>query len=575
MGALDNTFVVLYDQFDNVAVRPHFVGPVANTATAGVPGSTGLVTTGRFGAAQGTPPAGAPYWVPIGATFLGPPINDYALRVDVVGTTLVVSDSKFSNTFPGAGFPAGYAYGHPSFPPFGDPSSGELAPSRVYDGNTNAPGYETILGVVLRKPVAGDVGVDASVDFGTFSDPVFVDLVETIADAGATAGAKGIIAVGRDDGGLSRFWNIDGTVTYPGAGRVQATGFNFGTGPGGGFTLPAGAGQSFITGGRFGGGQPATAAGNLAPIGASYIDGDYALKVDVVGASFTAAGVAFETPFGPGPNAPSTTGFTTGWWDRGTGPPPTVFLAHSPAFVYNVDPASFVPLPAMPAGTPENVVGVVLRAPVFPGDVRAFGTPLNPISVTGSISLTKDPFYDPFPAEGFGAGFLYDPDNDFGTALDNEMVPARVYDGDTNPAFAGKELILGTILRKATSGFSVPLGVTPDPASDPTTHPMRTEETRPTTAFVDRVVIAGAPATTTLLVANTARRGVILFNEGGGNVFVKLGAACTPTDYTVRIGPFGLFVLPEPVYTGDITAAKIGASAGGPVQVTETRPPSA
>jgi hypothetical protein len=508
MGAIDNTLVVLYDQFDNPLARPHFVNPDP---------ASGISLSGRFGAAQPVPPAGAPYLVPIGATYLGPPINDYALRVDVVGASFIISGSNFSNVFPGAGFPAGYAYGHPSFAPFGDPSSGELAPSRVYDGNTGAPGYETILGVVLRKPVAGAAGADASVNW-------------------------------------------------------EATGFNFGTF---GFTIAAGAGQSCITGGRVGGGQPAAAAGDLVPIGASFIGGDYALKVDVLGASFTAAGVNFETLFGPGPNTPSTTGFTTGWWDRGTGPPPTVFAGHSPAFVYNVDPASFAPLPPMPAGVPENVVGVVLRAPVFPGDVRAFGTPLNPISVTGSITLTKDPFYDPFPADGFGVGFLYDPDNDFGTAIDNEMVPARVYDGDTDPADAGKELILGTILRKATSGFSVPLGVTPDPASDITTHPMRTEETRPTTADVTRVAILAAPATTVLLIANTARRGVILFNEGGTPVFIKLGAACSPIDYTVRLGPFGLFVLPEPVYTGEISAAKTGGGLGGPVQVTETNPPSA
>lgn len=85
MGAIDNTLVVLYDQFDNVAVRPHFVNPAP---------ATGTVVSGRFGAAQPAPPGGSPYLVPIGASFV---TDDYALRVDVVNATGVYPTGTLAN----------------------------------------------------------------------------------------------------------------------------------------------------------------------------------------------------------------------------------------------------------------------------------------------------------------------------------------------------------------------------------------------------------------------------------------------------------------------------------------------
>jgi hypothetical protein len=217
-----------------------------------------------------------------------------------------------------------------------------------------------------------------------------------------------------------------------------------------------------VAGGRYGGGQPVSIAGGLVPIGAEFIPsggglGDYALKVSVAGGSFS-IGTPFETPFGPGPNTPSQVGVTTGWWDRaGT-------FGHSPAFVYNVDPAAPVN-PALPPGTPENVVGVVLRKPA-PADAFAFGTAANPVNITGAISLAKDPFFDPFPSGGFGAGYAYGAPVG-GPAAAGDMAPARVFDGDaTTP---GAETVLGVNLRKAAPGGSVALGTLADPLRvDPT-----------------------------------------------------------------------------------------------------------
>lgn len=334
----------------------------------------------------------------------------------------------------------------------------------------------------------------------------------------------------------------------------------------------------FVTSGRFGGGQPPAGAGDLVPIGASYINGDYALKVDVLGVTFTGTieFTEFEPPFAGNGNQ-STTGATAGYYDRAgnfapiIGPPGG---SHTPAFAYNVHPSAPA-LPVLPAGSLENVVGVVLRTPA-PSDVYAFGTASSPIYVALTAGTIKDPFLAAFPSTGIASGFLYDPNFSYGPAADDDMAPARVYDVDSDEA--GKELVLGVSLRKELDAGSKPLGTTPHPASDTATHPMRTEETRPSESAVARVDVAGeiasVPQSTTLLVPNSSRRGVILFNEGGTPVYVKLGSTCLPTDYTVRLGPFGIFVVPEPVYTGEISASKNGAGTGGPVQVTETRPPS-
>lgn len=220
-----------------------------------------------------------------------------------------------------------------------------------------------------------------------------------------------------------------------------------------------------------------------------------------------------------------------------------------------------------PAGFPY---WVPIGATYFPPPIDDYALKVDALGVT-----FKDPFdaATPFPASGIASGFLYDnAPFTFPVIGEGEMAPAHAYDG--NPTVLGSETVLGVILRKPFAGGSVPLGTTPAPASDSATHPMRTEETRPTNSTVASVPVALSPGVTTLLVANPARRGVILFNEGSANVFVKLGAGVTTAVYTVRLGPSGLFVLSEPVYTGIITATT-AVSGGGPVLVTELIPPSA
>jgi hypothetical protein len=74
---------------------------------------------------------------------------------------------------------------------------------------------------------------------------------------------------------------------------------------------------------------------------------------------------------------------------------------------------------------------------------------------------------------------------------------------------------------------------------------------QPATSTVTSVAMTAVVAT--ILVANATRMGVILWNDGNNNVFVKLGAGATTASFTVRLASKSEWELPFPVYTGQIT----------------------
>jgi len=90
--------------------------------------------------------------------------------------------------------------------------------------------------------------------------------------------------------------------------------------------------------------------------------------------------------------------------------------------------------------------------------------------------------------------------------------------------------------------------------------------TQPSVSVVTTVAVAAV--VTTLLVANAARLGAMIFNDAGTRLFVKLGAGATTANFTVRLDGFSYFELPFPVYTGIITAIRAAGPAGS-AQVTE------
>lgn len=73
---------------------------------------------------------------------------------------------------------------------------------------------------------------------------------------------------------------------------------------------------------------------------------------------------------------------------------------------------------------------------------------------------------------------------------------------------------------------------------------------------------------TTILAANSARKNAIFFNDGGGNLYLGFTAsAVATTSYSVKIPAAGLFEMPSPVWTGQVTG--IWDVASGTLRVTE------
>lgn len=82
-------------------------------------------------------------------------------------------------------------------------------------------------------------------------------------------------------------------------------------------------------------------------------------------------------------------------------------------------------------------------------------------------------------------------------------------------------------------------------------------------------VVTSVPSATTvstLLAANSARRGAAIFNESTSALYIKLGSAAALTSYTVQIAANGYFEVPFG-YTGVITG--LWAAANGNARVTE------
>jgi hypothetical protein len=91
------------------------------------------------------------------------------------------------------------------------------------------------------------------------------------------------------------------------------------------------------------------------------------------------------------------------------------------------------------------------------------------------------------------------------------------------------------------------------------------ELTRPATSAVTSV--AGAAVATTLLAANTARKGFMIFNDSTANLFLKFGSDASTTSFTVRLGNGDFYEMNERVYTGIITG--IWSVAAGNARITE------
>lgn len=73
---------------------------------------------------------------------------------------------------------------------------------------------------------------------------------------------------------------------------------------------------------------------------------------------------------------------------------------------------------------------------------------------------------------------------------------------------------------------------------------------------------------TTLLAANTSRKGAVIFNDSTSILYLKFGTTASATDFTMKLGPGESGYLTQPVYTGRIDGIW-SADASGAARVTE------
>lgn len=83
-------------------------------------------------------------------------------------------------------------------------------------------------------------------------------------------------------------------------------------------------------------------------------------------------------------------------------------------------------------------------------------------------------------------------------------------------------------------------------------------------------VVTRVPSSTSnqiLVAANSARLGLLFYNDSNAEQYIKLGTVATLTDFTVRLTPRMFYEVSSPIYLGQIDV--IGSSTNGAIQVTE------
>lgn len=79
--------------------------------------------------------------------------------------------------------------------------------------------------------------------------------------------------------------------------------------------------------------------------------------------------------------------------------------------------------------------------------------------------------------------------------------------------------------------------------------------------------VASSATNVTLRAANTARLGLILYNDSTSSCYAKYGATASSTSFTVFLGPGAYWEMPKPIYTGIVDG--IWVAANGNMRVTE------
>lgn len=88
----------------------------------------------------------------------------------------------------------------------------------------------------------------------------------------------------------------------------------------------------------------------------------------------------------------------------------------------------------------------------------------------------------------------------------------------------------------------------------------------PVSGAASAAAVPSSATVVTLRAANTARKGLTIFNDSSAALTIKLGAAASQSDFTTKIAAGGYYEVPFR-YTGIVTG--LWASANGNALVTE------
>ena len=79
--------------------------------------------------------------------------------------------------------------------------------------------------------------------------------------------------------------------------------------------------------------------------------------------------------------------------------------------------------------------------------------------------------------------------------------------------------------------------------------------------------VAGSASNATLAASNSARKGLIIFNDSTAALYIKYGATASTSSFTYKVYPNGQWEMPWPVFPGTVDG--IWDSATGNARVTE------
>lgn len=106
-----------------------------------------------------------------------------------------------------------------------------------------------------------------------------------------------------------------------------------------------------------------------------------------------------------------------------------------------------------------------------------------------------------------------------------------------------------------------------DEAGGVHTQKMITEEPLATTATP--TTVAAANGSFPALAANTARKGLTIYNNSNSEVFVSFSATAGANNFSFKLQPGSLYEMPNPIFGGEISVYWAAASPTGSVVVTE------